>query len=80
VEKPIAATVDESLKLIAMAKAMRRVLMVGHIERFNPAVIELKRRLTAGDLGRNIRDPRAPSRTVPQTDPGCRRYTRSRDA
>jgi predicted dehydrogenase len=52
VEKPIAATVNESLKLIARAKAMRRVLMVGHIERFNPAVIELKRRLTNGDLGR----------------------------
>ncbi len=52
VEKPIAATVDESLKLIATAEAMSRVLMVGHIERFNPAIIELKRRLTAGELGR----------------------------
>jgi predicted dehydrogenase len=52
VEKPIAATVDESLELVAASKASRRTLMVGHIERFNPAIVELKRRLVAGDLGR----------------------------
>jgi predicted dehydrogenase len=54
VEKPIAATVDEALKLVAIANAARRVLMVGHIERFNPAIIELKRRLVGGDLGRTF--------------------------
>jgi UDP-N-acetylglucosamine 3-dehydrogenase len=54
VEKPIAATVDEALELAAIANTERRVLMVGHIERFNPAIIELKRRLAAGDLGRTF--------------------------
>jgi UDP-N-acetylglucosamine 3-dehydrogenase len=52
VEKPIATTVEESQELISMAEESGRILMVGHIERFNPAVVELKRRLLAGELGR----------------------------
>jgi predicted dehydrogenase len=52
VEKPIAATVAEAQTLIDRARALERVLTVGHVERFNPAVVELKRRLTAGELGR----------------------------
>jgi UDP-N-acetylglucosamine 3-dehydrogenase len=52
VEKPIAATVDEGQRLIALAKKLDRKLMVGHIVRFNPAIQELKKRLVAGELGR----------------------------
>ncbi len=52
VEKPIAATVEEAQKLVTTAQTLNRVLMVGHIERYNPAVIELKRRLSLGELGR----------------------------
>jgi UDP-N-acetylglucosamine 3-dehydrogenase len=52
VEKPIATTVAEGEELVAAARDNGVVLAVGHIERFNPAVIELKRRLDAGDLGR----------------------------
>lgn len=52
VEKPIAATLDEASQLVAESEKVGRVLMVGHIERFNPAIIELKRRLEAGELGR----------------------------
>ena len=37
-EKPIAATLDEADSLIALAAQHRRVLTVGHLERFNPAV------------------------------------------
>ncbi|HSL46400.1 MAG TPA: Gfo/Idh/MocA family oxidoreductase [Anaerolineales bacterium] len=51
VEKPIAATLEDAEKLIQTADRLNRVLMVGHIERFNPAIIELKRRLEAGELG-----------------------------
>jgi UDP-N-acetylglucosamine 3-dehydrogenase len=51
VEKPIAATLEDAEKLIHMADRLDRVLMVGHIERFNPAIIELKRRLEDGELG-----------------------------
>lgn len=52
VEKPIAATVREAQQLVELAKRVKQVLVVGHIERYNPAVIELKRRLDAGELGR----------------------------
>jgi predicted dehydrogenase len=52
VEKPIAATLAEADDLVARAASAKRVLAVGHIERYNPAVIELKRRLADGQLGR----------------------------
>jgi predicted dehydrogenase len=37
VEKPIAATLGEAEELVACAAEQRRILQVGHIERFNPA-------------------------------------------
>jgi len=52
VEKPIAATREEALEMIEAADAAGRMLTVGHIERFNPAIRELRRRLQAGELGR----------------------------
>ena len=52
VEKPIAATLDEADQLIRAAADAGRVLMVGHIERFNPAVMDLKKRIADGQLGR----------------------------
>jgi UDP-N-acetylglucosamine 3-dehydrogenase len=52
VEKPIAATREEALAMVDAAAAAGRMLTVGHIERFNPAIRELRRRLEAGDLGR----------------------------
>ena len=52
VEKPIAATIEEGQRLIALAKKLNLKLMVGHIVRFNPAIQELKKRLDAGELGR----------------------------
>jgi predicted dehydrogenase len=38
VEKPIAATLDEADELIRAAERGGRILQVGHVERFNPAV------------------------------------------
>jgi predicted dehydrogenase len=52
VEKPLGATVDEGRRLRDLAAAAGVLLTAGHIERFNPAVIELKRRLQTGELGR----------------------------
>jgi predicted dehydrogenase len=43
IEKPIASTVEEAKDLVAAAQSSDRVLMVGHVERFNPAVMELAR-------------------------------------
>jgi UDP-N-acetylglucosamine 3-dehydrogenase len=52
VEKPIAATRDEALAMMEAATAAGKMLTVGHIERFNPAIRELHRRLEASELGR----------------------------
>ena len=41
IEKPIAATKEEAADLIRAAERARRLLQVGHIERFNPAFREL---------------------------------------
>jgi len=51
-EKPISADVREGQEIIQAAKQAGVKLAVGHIERFNPAVIELKKQLDAGQLGR----------------------------
>ncbi len=45
VEKPISVAPDQGRKLIKKAKAQRKVLAVGHIERFNPAYSALVERL-----------------------------------
>jgi predicted dehydrogenase len=39
VEKPMATSIDEADELIAAAAESKRVLQVGHLERFNPAVV-----------------------------------------
>jgi predicted dehydrogenase len=52
VEKPIAANLKDGRAILAAAEETGTQLMVGHVERFNPAVQELKRRLEAGELGR----------------------------
>lgn len=42
VEKPIATTVEEGREIVAAAKRAGVTLMVGHVERFNPAVATIK--------------------------------------
>ncbi len=51
VEKPLAATVEEGIALVAAARARGVPLQVGHVERFNPAVLELGRRIEKGWVG-----------------------------
>lgn len=40
VEKPIASTVEEARELLRLSEEGGRVLQVGHVERFNPSVLE----------------------------------------
>ncbi len=42
IEKPFTATLAEADELIALAAQHRRIVQVGHLERFNPAVIALE--------------------------------------
>ncbi|HEY2017636.1 MAG TPA: Gfo/Idh/MocA family oxidoreductase [Bryobacteraceae bacterium] len=46
VEKPIAPDMDSAGRLVEAADRHGRILQVGHLERFNPAVVELERRAT----------------------------------
>ncbi len=54
IEKPIAFSIEEGQEIIETAHSAGIKLMVGHIERFNPAVMALQQRIAAGDLGRVI--------------------------
>ncbi len=54
VEKPIADTTENADMMIAAAKKAGKILMVGHIERFNPAVIKLKEIIDSGALGKIV--------------------------
>lgn len=51
VEKPLAATADEARELMAAVQAAGVRAAVGHVERCNPALLELRRRVQAGQLG-----------------------------
>ena len=51
IEKPIASTLEEADQLIELADTHNVCLSVGHVERFNPAVVELRKRLDDGELG-----------------------------
>jgi len=50
-EKPIAGNVRDAKKIVEKAKEKGVKFTVGHIERFNPAVIKLKEMMDKGKLG-----------------------------
>src|SRR6266550_8212896 len=49
VEKPIASTVEEGREIVAAARRAGVTLMVGHVERFNPAVAAIKQAISSED-------------------------------
>ncbi len=51
VEKPLALTYRDGLHLVRQARAAGLTLMVGHILEYHPAVVELVKRVRAGELG-----------------------------
>ncbi|MDB4943212.1 MAG: Myo-inositol 2-dehydrogenase [Labilithrix sp.] len=54
VEKPIASTFAQGRELLEAAQAAGIKLVVGHVERFNPAVRKLRELMKAGFLGTPI--------------------------
>ena len=50
VEKPIASTVEEGREIVAAAERAGVTLMVGHVERFNPAVAAIKQAISGEDI------------------------------
>jgi predicted dehydrogenase len=47
VEKPISTTLQEAEDLIRLARKKGRILQVGHVERFNPAVLAAREKVRA---------------------------------
>ena len=52
VEKPLCLSVKEGTELVALAKKTDRILMVGHLLWYHPAVLKLKELIRTGELGR----------------------------
>ena len=50
VEKPVASTVQEGRDIVDAARRAGVTLMVGHVERFNPAVAAIKQALSGEDI------------------------------
>lgn len=48
IEKPMASSVQEAQELVRQAKKVGVRLAVGHIERFNPVIIRLKKMISTG--------------------------------
>jgi len=51
VEKPIALHYSEGEELVSIAREKKRILMVGHILEYHPAIIKLKELVNNGELG-----------------------------
>ncbi len=51
IEKPIAESIEAGQRLVDAYDSRGLIGAVGHIERFNPALVELRKRLEGGELG-----------------------------
>lgn len=52
VEKPLALKVEEGKELVKLAKKKKRILMVGHLLLYHPAIVKLKQLIDDGVLGK----------------------------
>jgi UDP-N-acetylglucosamine 3-dehydrogenase len=52
IEKPLAPTTQEAREIVRICREAGVPAAVGHVERFNPALREMRRRMLAGQLGR----------------------------
>lgn len=52
VEKPLALNYKEGERLVELAKSKNRILMVGHLLHYHPAIVKLKQLIRRGQLGR----------------------------
>lgn len=52
VEKPLALTYEQAAELVRLAAASQRILMVGHVLEYHPAVMTLRQLIEQGELGK----------------------------
>lgn len=53
-EKPVADTVERAEELLRLSEEQKTKLLIGHIERFNPAVIKVKEIVESGNIGKIV--------------------------
>ncbi|MBI2266682.1 MAG: Gfo/Idh/MocA family oxidoreductase, partial [Armatimonadetes bacterium] len=51
VEKPLTLSVRDAEELVALAERHKRILMVGHLLKYHPAVLHIKKMIDSGELG-----------------------------
>jgi predicted dehydrogenase len=63
IEKPMGATLDQSLRIVEAQKKTGRLVIVGYVERLNPAIVKLREIADLGDVvrSREIRIGMAPA-------------------
>ena len=52
VEKPLALEIEQGQELVALAEKRKKILLVGHLLEYHPAVGKLKELVDGGELGR----------------------------
>ena len=52
VEKPMALTLEDAEKMKKVARETDRILMVGHLREYHPAVLKLREMIDSGELGK----------------------------
>jgi UDP-2-acetamido-3-amino-2,3-dideoxy-glucuronate N-acetyltransferase len=52
VEKPLSLSVNEAIELNRIANKNKKVLMVGHLLQYHPAILKLKEMIENGELGK----------------------------
>jgi len=52
VEKPLALSLEEGKRIMALAERKKRIVMVGHLLLYHPAIITLKNYISRGELGK----------------------------
>lgn len=52
VEKPLCLSVEEGQELVMLAREKKRMLMVGHLLWYHPAILKLQKLIHEGELGR----------------------------
>jgi UDP-2-acetamido-3-amino-2,3-dideoxy-glucuronate N-acetyltransferase len=52
VEKPLALRYSDGERLVCLAERLNRILMVGHLLEYHPAILKLKQLIDSGELGK----------------------------
>lgn len=66
-EKPMAVTLDEADAMITAARKAGRVLMIGHVRRFDPRYVAIKQALEKGNIGQLVHIRRGERQYLPFT-------------